>query len=180
MKAIEWLGGHWAEGITAIATAASALFLWLQLRDQRRAQEPEVECTVRQNIETGWINIDLVVRNFHPHAMHVDALRIARPRKVKIFAGTGYKWNTVTQRSEAVMPGDLTNKISINSSVPPPYGAANAEGSVLKGTFQLVGVAPGRVRIKMFLMCELRTRLVRKQKIPITRTITLSKTSNAG
>jgi hypothetical protein len=186
-----WLTDHWPEAATALATAASAFFLWQQRRDQLRSEEPEVECTIAQDRKTGWVTIDIVVRNFRPYSLHVLMLRILRPRgAVKICRNhEARKYNTDKREWDFLAPKlHLNAQVNIDLTLK-PYGMEaeymrtahlkTAEGDAISERFWALLPAEGEVCVKMALICELRTRVVRTQKIPIRRTITISATNSA-
>jgi len=187
MRVLRWFVEHWAEAITALATGASAFFLWLQRRDQLRSQEPEVECNLAQE-KTGWISAKIIVRNFHPYSLHVTGLRIAKPKGCKICGGEALKWSNKAQRNEFIGDSlDLSDRLTLNETIK-PYGTEatylnlvrvkTSDGDSMSQTFYLLSPRAGKLRIKMFLTVELRMRQVRKDEIPIKRTITLSSTNS--
>jgi hypothetical protein len=178
--------------LTAVATAVTAFLLWLDRRERQRAGEPAVECEVRQDKESGWIVISLVVRNFKPYAVYVESLQIRRPRGCriadeKIFRPFDNKAGRYILKLETATGESAPINVTLK-----PYGqnpgyldAGSArfkvsEGDASSRTFWASSPKSGAVHLKMALIWELRTRVVRKHAIPINRTITLASAKSPG
>ncbi len=189
---LEWFAVNWlvalaalAAVITAGATVATALPTWLNRRDQKLREEPFVECTVTPSSLPGWVCIELVVRNFNPHAIYVVELIVRRPRRAALFTD-----------SEAFSKPDVNSRGTFIASNKSPRLAARIErvispiGTTASGWafgspdrpadqlrrsfyFSVVG-ATGPIKVKMALVCEVRGRDVRTIEIAIDRTVTLA------
>jgi hypothetical protein len=184
----EWLKANWAIAVTAVATAATALLIWLDRRDRKSKELPFVECTMGQAAVPGWVHVTLVVRNFNPYAVYAAELRIRSPKTSAIFN----EWEAY-ERPVGLQPPTLpfvaTNtppKLaawidkeiapigSIASGFAPPLPAARAIDQIRRTFFYSPGPGrSGRIKVKMALICEVRSRDVRRKEIPIKRVITL-------
>jgi hypothetical protein len=166
--------------------------MYLQRRDQRRAAEPFVECNVRDSRQPGWASIFITVRNFHPHMLHVRELRVLAPRTAAIyhereaFRNDGSAYDPKRVFIATSEPARLIARIDASVR---PYGSepkysANAlmsPGDVITEEFYFSARVQDRpISVKMALICEVRSRVVRQLRIPINRTITLDSASKAG
>lgn len=186
---MDWLAGvNWPELLTAIATVATAALLYLQHREAKRSREPFVECEVQPHESEPWARIFIRVRNFHPHEIRVREVRLRRPRNGAIFT------------EDEAYPPPRPNKNRAVSNAPPkrvaafvatvhPCGVGPAsligkipvhDGDQASAVFYFSVPGGGRVRLRMDLICEVRSRVVRQLTIPIKRTITLCTSSNHG
>jgi hypothetical protein len=64
-KAITWLTRHWPEVVTAVATAATALVVWRDRIDKKRAEQPFVECAFTPSETVGWHRVSLLAGRPH-------------------------------------------------------------------------------------------------------------------
>jgi hypothetical protein len=177
----EWLRAHWPEAVTAFATGATAFLVWLERRDRKKNEVPSIECSlfiVKEH--PGWTRLHLVVRNFNPYSIDVTELRVKAPAGSALFTD-----------SEAYNPGhrefiatNVNQKLSapINEEVQPVGtlrpGALTGRPmnrDELRADFYY-SPGPkrsGRIKVKMALIWEVRSREVRTKEILIKRTITL-------
>lgn len=193
VAALRWLGEHWAEATTALATGATALFVYLDRRDRMKQQEPYVECAVTPwSDHPGWFVVSITVRNFNPYAIHVSELRVQHPTDSALFADFqiygkdpdvkgGQKFVATTTPPKLTAPAD--NSLQPAGTAPSQmFGRFGGHPDELNRRYYLW---PGsrrssKTRLRMSLICEVRSRAVRQQKIPIHRTINASITSKAG
>jgi hypothetical protein len=182
-KLAKWLAENWAVAVTAAATAVTALLLWLDRHDRKRRELPFVECWIDPvKSQAGWFRINLIVRNFNPYAVHVVELRIKRPRAAAIFSEwAAFKQEGATQ-TFAVTDAKPQLVATIDKSVAPLGTEPTSTGMIILSHgdrmrrdfyFSPGPGRSGRIKVKMVLICEVRSREVRRKEIAITRTIKL-------
>jgi hypothetical protein len=167
------LASRWAAAAAPIAAATSAVFPWL-----RRGDKPalDVVCTIRRRRDTAdWLTVDLAVRNFYSHALQVVALEVLRPRGAQIWTDEDDRFWSMTFLAPSL---GFEPRASINATLK-PRGAApdylrlgsnqifRSEGDALARRFWIRLPLRGAERIKMGLICELKTPVARMLTIPI-------------
>jgi hypothetical protein len=182
-----WVGEfRWPEVLTAFATSVSALLVYLHRREDRRATEPFVECEILPQAEEPWARIVIRVRNFHPHTLVVREVQLRRPRQGVLFTEQE-TFGTPRARQRAVSNEVPRRTAALNWTIGPYGSSPTTVGSLLIDNgdeateiFYFSVPGGGKIRLKMYLCCETRSRVIRQFRIPIKRTITLCKTSSAG
>jgi hypothetical protein len=166
-----------AAAAARIAAATSAAFPWL-----RRDGKPtlDVVCKIRRPCDTGdWLTVDLAVRNLDSHSLHVVALEVLRPRGARVWTDEDDRFWSMTFLAPSL---GFEPRASINATLK-PRGAApdylrlgsnqiwRSEGDALARRFWIRLPLRGAERIKMGLICELKTPVVRMLTVPIKRPI---------
>jgi hypothetical protein len=175
----EWLRAHWAEVVTAVATMATASAVWLDRKDRKKNEEPFVQCNLIPSQNPGWTRIQLVVRNFNPYSIDVVELRVKKPVQSALFSESEAR-GAQSQFVATNASPKLTAAINVEVQ---PAGTIRAKqlgsGSINSDEIQrdfYYSPGPGRsgrIKFKMVLIWEVRSRDVRTKEIPINRTITL-------
>jgi len=193
LAAWRWIATNWAEAFTAIATCVTALIVYFDRWDRRRAEEPFVECAVSEPDENGWVTISITARNYHPYAINLTEIRVKSPRDGVIWSERSAFENdgpNYDPRQRFVATKDKPRRSEAIGAAISPYGSDAAyAGRVIKVAegdlvtrrfyFSTVSRRPA-VKLRMSLMWEVRSREVRQQAIPIKRTIKLENAKSTG